>query len=147
MEISCKHHKTSWLLLFPLTRAIGTTFLMYYIRNRMVMVPHYRTFSKFSPYWPQISIKEYGCQSPSQRITFVTIQHFCRSGGPMWAENFEFKNFHLHLKPVGPHTFLIGAHMFSAVDTLTNLAYRQLGQSRSAGQIRSFSFIFNTIMR
>ena len=88
MEISCKHHKTSWLLLFPLTRAIGTTFLMYYIRNHMVMNPYYFTFSKFSRYWPQISIKEYRCQSYWQRITFVTIQHFFRSGGPMRAEIF-----------------------------------------------------------
>ena len=31
-----------------LTKAIDTTFLMYYIRNRMLMIPHYSTFSKFS---------------------------------------------------------------------------------------------------
>ena len=41
----------------------------------------------------------------------MIIQHFYRSGRPLRAEIFKVKNFHLHIKPVVPHTFLIGAHM------------------------------------
>ena len=50
----------------------------------------------------------------------MIIQHFYRSGRPLRAEIFKVKNFHLHLKPVVPHTFLIGARMISAVDTSTS---------------------------